>query len=265
MIMMIYDTEKMQHIANENNGMYSNEVEQKIKKFKERLKFEIEDVFKYYHIRVYPSSIEDILENFDASIKNSLGYKKIMIIISDAIGEIRTSKQDPNQILTESFNKQKQTNNKIDMTNIYIELARRFKMLEVDSRIIDELLSLIKKDLVTLQNGVQDLTDQYIKTNEKQISTLGHEISGTDDIQNPIVEVTKRCQTAINDLDEKKAIEFLQNEFSMLDNKQINDIILNIMSQLPFGAVELEEYLKNEQKRINAANSSLNEVLNLLK
>ena len=70
---------------------------------------------------------------------------------------------------------------------------------------------------------------------------------------------------AINQLDEKKAIEFLQNEFSMLDNKQINDIILNIMSQLPFGAVELEEYLKNEQERINTPNSSLNEVLNLLK
>ena len=51
----------------------------------------------------------------------------------------------------------------------------------------------------------------------------------------------------------------------MLDNKQINDIILNIMSQLPFGAVELEEYLKNEQERINTPNSSLNEVLNLLK
>ena len=40
-MMMVYDTEKMQHIAEENNDMYSNEVQLKIRKFKERLKFEI--------------------------------------------------------------------------------------------------------------------------------------------------------------------------------------------------------------------------------
>lgn len=263
--MMVYDTEKMQHIAEENNDMYSNEVQLKIRKFKERLKFEIEDVFKYYHIIVNPGSIEEMVESLDASIKNDIGYKKIMIIMSDAMGEIRTSKQYPNQILADSFIKQKQANNQMDVLKTYMELSRRFRRLEIDSRIIDELLSLIQKNLLVLQNEVQDLTDQYIKNNEKQITTLGHEISGIDNTPNSIVEVTQKCKMAINQLDEKKAIEFLQNEFSMLDNKQINDIILNIMSQLPFGAVELEEYLKNEQERINTPNSSLNEVLNLLK
>lgn len=264
---MIYDTNKMQHITSENNDVYSSDVEQRIRRFKERLKYEIEEVFKYYHVMVHPSSIDNMVENFDAIIKNNLGYKKIMIMMNDAIGNVRNSSQYANQILADCFSEQKQANNRMDMMETYMELSHRFRNLEIDQRIIEELLSLIKKSLFTLQDEVQDLTDQYIRNNEKQLSALGQEFTG-DNINNKqdnINDMSQRFILAINKLDEQKAIEFLENEFSMLDNKQITNIITNIISQLPFGSIELEEYLRNEQQRINSLNNSLNELENLLK
>lgn len=259
--MIVYDTNQIQNIAIENNNMYSNKVEQQIRIFKEKMKNEIKAIFDYYHIIVNYNSIENMIENMDSPVKNNLGYKKIMIQITDAIGELKFSKQKPDQILTSVFENQRQANYKMDIMEIYMELAKNLKKLEVNSSAIDELLSSFKINFLKLQNEIKDLTDEYIRINEKQISSLGQEFDNNlNNVQN---DMSKKYIQAINQLDEEKAITFLQNEFSMLDNKQIDEIISKIIHQLPFGNMKLEEFLKEEQKRIK--NPSLVELENLLK
>lgn len=249
--MIIYDTSKLQKIIIDNNNQYEYKINQKISMFKQTFLSEIKEIFKYYKIYVSPSSIETLLDDITFSIKNNLGYKKIMIIISDSISELLSNNQNKDQILKEAFERQYLIYRQMNLNNIFMELKRNFCNLDINQTTLNEILLAIKKRLMFLQTEVDELTHLYIETNKSKIEKEKHEIDDNINFENKnTISVLNRCKRAINELDENKAIVFLQNEFSMLRDYEINQIITTLSSQIPFGCKKLEQFLTERQDYI---------------
>lgn len=248
---MVYDANMLQKIITDNNDQYENKINKKISMFKQTLLSELEEIFKYYKIYVLPSSIESLLDDTIFSIKNNLGYKKIMIIISDAVSSLMSNKQNKTQILDEAIEKQNLINRQVDLNNSLIELKKNFSKLNINQTTLDEILSTIKRRLIFLQAEAGELTDLYIKTNKSKVKQAGQEIDVSVNFENKnITDVLNRCQRAINELEEDKAIAFLQNEFSMLSSDEIKMIIASLVSQVPFGTKMLEQFLTEKDDEI---------------
>ncbi len=254
--MIVYDANKLQRTIVDNNDQYEYEINKKISMFKQTLLSEIEEIFKYYRIYVSLSSIETLLNDITFSIKNNLGYKKIIIIISDAISELLSSSQNKAQILKEAFERQNLINRQIDLNDSFIELKRNFSNLDINQATLNEILSAIKRRLIFLQTEVGELTNLYIKTNKSKIEKEMREVDVDINVENKnIINILNKCQKAVNELDEDKAIVFLQNEFSMLNNDEINLIITAIVRQMPFGVPKLEQFLKEKKEEVQSNNS----------
>ena len=94
------------------------------------------------------------------------------------------------------------------------------------------------------------------KTYEEENNTKQAEYGGFS-----AINTIDRCKDAINKLPALKAIEYIENEFSMLDNNEQLSIIRNLeWETVPR---EIEEYLSKKEAEIKEAKNRMENLNNL--
>ena len=74
----ILDLGKISRDIENKNQEFNIIYDKEFRKFENNLLYEIEDLLRYYRIRINPSELESMIESIIPMLKNQSGYKKIM-------------------------------------------------------------------------------------------------------------------------------------------------------------------------------------------
>ena len=76
--MEILDLGKISRDIENKNQEFNIIYDKEFRKFENNLLYEIEDLLRYYRIRINSSQLESMIESIIPMLKNQSGYKKIM-------------------------------------------------------------------------------------------------------------------------------------------------------------------------------------------
>lgn len=235
-----YNSEQLYDVISKKQSEVLINYESEFNNFKRKLLNEIEQLFRYYQVAFNLNKVEYIIDEHLTDFKNKAMYKKIMNKSNDMFFELRNVPDDKIKEFSKfSISELNQMNRKTDLVDAYMELISDFKKrIPMKENAFDELRIMIRGQVNRLQDTIMQSNDTFIKTSEQiltQQNTLG--ISNSNQVLN-------NCTKAIHTLSPEQAIEFLENEFSMLDEKQVTTIINNLLSETP--SDEIKNYLENK-------------------
>lgn len=231
-----------------------------IKRFCNNLENSINNISRGYN----NFKMDALLNDMETTITKDSRYLEIMNKIADLISESKNAK-----------NKEDFLNNEIQNTKFYLKrsplsdykndlmtiLRRHIKNEMILEDALYELNVLFKRLCTNFEEIDENLFKElskminnaktYEEENNKQAEYGGFSAINTID----------RCKDAINKLPALKAIEYIENEFSMLDNNEQ----LSIIRDLEWETVpsEIEEYLSKKEAEIKEAKNRMENLNNL--
>lgn len=246
--MEILDLGKISRDIENKNQEFNIIYDKEFRKFENNLLYEIEDLLRYYRIRINPSELESMIESIIPMLKNQSGYKKIMNknleILSDLMHNSNINIQEAKEF---SIKEQESINRTSNLEACIMDIIKIFRSktnYQINGNSFDELISITKKQIIKLNEIINELNNELIKDNASLLSTekdndMSNEKQNFDDYK-------KAVQTLPSD----KLIQYLDNEFSMIEPNVAINYINRLKFELPFGRIDVEEYLKNKENEL---------------
>lgn len=232
-----------------------------IKRFCNNLENSINNISRGYN----NFKMDTLLNDMETTITRDSRYLEIMNKIANLISESKNAK-----------NKEDFLNNEIQNTKFYLKrsplsdykndlmttLRRHIKNEMILEDALYELNVLFKRLCTNFEEIDENLFKELskminnAKTYEEENNNKQAEYGGFS-----AINIIDRCKDAINKLPALKAIEYIENEFSMLDNNEQ----LSIIRDLEWETVpsEIEEYLSKKEAEIKEAKNRMENLNNL--
>lgn len=231
-----------------------------IKRFCNNLENSINNISRGYN----NFKMDALLNDMETTITKDSRYLEIMNKIADLISESKNAK-----------NKEDFLNNEIQNTKFYL---KRLPLSDYKNDLMTTLRRHIKNEMI-LEDALYELNvlfkrlctnfEEIDENLFKELSKMINNAKTYEEENNKQAEyggfsainTIDRCKDAINKLPALKAIEYIENEFSMLDNNEQ----LSIIRDLEWETVpsEIEEYLSKKEAEIKEAKNRMENLNNL--
>ena len=147
--MEILDLGKISRDIENKNQEFNIIYDKEFRKFENNLLYEIEDLLRYYRIRINSSQLESMIESIIPMLKNQSGYKKIMNknleILSDLMHNSNINIQEAKEFSIKEQESISRTSNLEACIMDIIKIFRNKTNYQINGNSFDELISITKK------------------------------------------------------------------------------------------------------------------------
>lgn len=253
---MSYNKEQIQRDIEFQNDDYKRIIEMEIKVFLGKLIDEIEEIFRYYRMPIRRSSIEMLIDEIEPDLKNEIGYKKIMNILSDGTYYAMNNTSNALETIDTMVNSQTEIVKNIDFSDLINIITRYMNRQTQNDNVLGELRSTLRKKFNNLYESANSINNEFIQKNKSYLENNLLASKEENKSNHPMLnQVINSLKPTLKNQSADKTMESLEKTFELLEENgfskdDITIVIDELLKELPFGPTILVEYLNNKKEEL---------------